>query len=113
MAGPVFSPCRQCLCEPSIDPAGGSPEARERPPQEARRGIDAGAKKKRRAAGMKRHRPLRLVQQDESLLPRIQALKAEHPFWGSRHIWAYLRFVAQLPIKKKRLWCRMRERQLL
>jgi putative transposase len=35
------------------------------------------------------------VRGDASLRPRIQALKAEHPFWGYRRIWAYLRFVAQ------------------
>ena len=62
---------------------------------------------------MKRHRSPRLVQQDESLLPRIQALKAEHPFWGYRRIWAYLRFVEQLPINKKRILRLMREHQLL
>jgi putative transposase len=38
-----------------------------------------------------------VVQRDEGLLPQIQALKAEHPFWGYRRIWAYLRFIEQLP----------------
>jgi putative transposase len=56
---------------------------------------------------------LRVVQRDESLLPRIQALKAEHPFWGSRRIWAYLRFREQLPVNKKRIWRLMREHPLL
>lgn len=37
---------------------------------------------KRRAAGMKRQQSLRVVQHDEELLPRIQALKAEYPFQG-------------------------------
>jgi hypothetical protein len=35
-------------------------------------------------------------QRDERLPPRIQALKAEHLFWGYRWICAYLRFVEQL-----------------
>jgi transposase InsO family protein len=47
------------------------------------------------------------------LLPRVQALKAEHPFWGYRRIWAYLRFVERLPVNKKRLWRLMREHRLL
>jgi hypothetical protein len=40
------------------------------------------SEKKRRVAGMKRRQALRVSQQAESLLPRIQALKAERPFWG-------------------------------
>lgn len=70
-------------------------------------------KKKRRAAGLTRRRSLRVVQRDEELLPRIQALKAEHPFWGYRRIWASLRCVEQLPVNKKRMWRLMREHHLL
>jgi putative transposase len=62
---------------------------------------------------MTRHRSLRVVQRDERLLARIQELKAEHPFWGYRRIWAYLRFVEQLPVNKKRIWRLMREHHLL
>jgi hypothetical protein len=54
-----------------------------------------------------------VVQRDEELLPRIQASKAEHPFWGYRRIWAYLRFVEQLPGNKKRIWRLMRAHYLL
>ena len=43
-------------------------------------------------------RPSSLVaQRNTALVQRICALKAEHPFWGYRRIWAYLRFVEQLP----------------
>ena len=34
-----------------------------------------------------------VAQRNDVLLQRIQALKVEHPFWGYRRIWAYLRFV--------------------
>lgn len=54
-----------------------------------------------------------MIQRDERLLPRIQALKAEPPCWGYRRIWAYLRFVEQLPVHKKRIWRLMREQHLL
>jgi transposase InsO family protein len=54
-----------------------------------------------------------VTQRDERLLPRIQALKAEHPFWGYRRIWAYLRFVAQLAVNKKCILRLMREHHLL
>jgi putative transposase len=62
-----------------------------------------GVKQQRRAAGLTRQRSLRVAERDDHLLPRIQALKAEHPFWGDRRIWAYLRFVEQLPVNKKRI----------
>jgi putative transposase len=64
-------------------------------------------------AGLTRQRSLRVLQRDAGLLPRIRALKAEHPFWGYRRIWAYLRFVEQLPVNKKRIWRLMREHRLL
>jgi putative transposase len=70
-------------------------------------------KQKRRVAGLTRQRSLRVLQRDAGLLPRIRALKAEHPFWGYRRIWAYLRFVEQLPVNKKRIWRLMREHRLL
>ncbi len=62
---------------------------------------------------MTRHRSLRIVRRDEDLLPRIQALKVEHPFWGYRRVWAYLRFVAQLPGNQTCLLRLMREHHLL
>ena len=62
---------------------------------------------------MKRQRSLRVVARDESLLPRIQALKADHPFWGYRRMWAYRRFVEHLAVNKKRLLRLMREPHLL
>ena len=40
---------------------------------------------------------------DEELLPRIQALTAEHPCWGDRRLWAYWRFVEPVPVNKKRV----------
>jgi putative transposase len=62
---------------------------------------------------MTRHRSPRVVQRDAARLPRIQQLKAEHPFWGYRRIWAYWRFVEQQPVNKKRVLRLMREHHLL
>ncbi len=53
------------------------------------------------------------MQRDENLLPCVQTLKAAHPFWGYRRIWAYLRFVEQRAVNKKRILRLMREHQLL
>jgi putative transposase len=62
---------------------------------------------------MTRRRALRVVQEDAALLPPIQQLKAEPPFWGYRRLWAYLRFVEQQPVNKKRSLRLMREHHLL
>jgi putative transposase len=62
---------------------------------------------------MKRRRALRVPRRDGELLPCVQALKAEHPFWGDRPIRAYLRFVQQRAVNKKRLLRLMCEPPLL
>jgi putative transposase len=54
-----------------------------------------------------------VAQRNEGLLQRIRALKSEHPFWGYRRIWAYLRFIEQQAVNKKRIWRLMREHHLL
>lgn len=54
-----------------------------------------------------------VAQRNAALVQRIHELKAEHPFWGYRRIWAYLHFVEQRPVNKKRIWRLMREHQLL
>ncbi len=70
-------------------------------------------KKKRRAVELTRHRSLQVNQRDERLLPRIQPLNAEHPFGGSRRLWASRRFVEQVPVNKQRILRLMREHPLL
>lgn len=62
---------------------------------------------------MMRSRSSQVSQRDEALLPRLQALKAAHPFWGYRRLWAYLRFVEQLSVNTKRILRLMREPHLL
>jgi transposase InsO family protein len=62
---------------------------------------------------MSRQRSPLIAQRNDALLQRVQALKAEHPFWGYRRIWAYLRFVEQWAVNKKRVWRLMREHHLV
>jgi transposase InsO family protein len=50
---------------------------------------------------------------DRAVLPIIRQLKAEHPFWGYRRIWAYLAFVEKQVINKKRVYRLLRENNLL
>ncbi len=47
-----------------------------------------------------------------SLVNRIKDIKAEHPFWGYRRVWAYLRYVDGLLVNKKRVYRLMREHNL-
>jgi putative transposase len=47
-----------------------------------------------------------------ALLQRIRKIKAEHPFWGYRRVWAYLRYIDGLLVNKKRVYRLMREYNL-
>jgi putative transposase len=53
------------------------------------------------------------IHQNKPILDRIQQLKAQHPFWGYRRIWAYLRYRQGLDVNKKRIYRLMKESQLL
>lgn len=62
---------------------------------------------------MTRRRSPTVDQRNAPVLERIQALKADHPFWGYRRIWAHLRYVDGLRINKKRVLRLMRIHGLL
>ena len=62
---------------------------------------------------MKRRTSSSVAVRNAGFLRRIQALKAEHPFWGYRRIWAHLKFVDRLPVNKKRILRIMQEADLL
>jgi transposase InsO family protein len=47
------------------------------------------------------------------VLERIQAIKAEHPFWGYRRMCAHLKYVDGLEINKKRVFRLMQRHKLL
>jgi transposase InsO family protein len=61
----------------------------------------------------RRKRSVKVLAADKELLKKIRLLKAEHPFWGYRRIWAYLRFVKGLLINKKRVYRLLKENNLL
>jgi HTH-like domain len=55
----------------------------------------------------------KVVERNAQLLERIRDLKAEHPFWGYRRIWAYLRYVDGLIVNQKRIYGVMKVADLL
>lgn len=53
------------------------------------------------------------MDRNEPIKPRIRELKANHPFWGYRRIWAHLKYVDGLVVNKKRVLRLLREMDLL
>lgn len=56
---------------------------------------------------------MKVIERDEILMEDIRGLKGEHPFWGYRRVWAYLKFRQGLVVNKKRIYRLMRENKLL
>lgn len=53
---------------------------------------------------MTRSPSLKVIERNEPILKKIKELKAEHPFWGYRRIWAHLTYVDHIEINKKRVY---------
>ena len=51
--------------------------------------------------------------EDKQILLQIQTIKSEHPFWGYRRVWAYMKYRLNQPINKKRVYRIMKEHNLL
>ncbi len=50
---------------------------------------------------------------NKHLIEEIKVLKGEHPAWGFRKIWAYLKFRKGESVNKKRIWRLLSENHLL
>ena len=48
-----------------------------------------------------------------ALLERVRELKADHPFWGYRRVWAYLHYIDGLTVNQKRVYGVMKANDLL
>lgn len=62
---------------------------------------------------MCRRRSSRVDQRNEPVLGRVQALKADHPFWSYRRLWTQLHFEEGLHVNKKRVLQLMRDTTLV
>lgn len=64
--------------------------------------------------GMSKRRSSQAVKdRNASIVSRIGQIKADHPFWGYRRIWAHLRYIDNITINKKRVYRLMHEHNLL
>jgi transposase InsO family protein len=62
---------------------------------------------------MKRQAAANVTDRNLPIVERIRGLKADHPFWGYRRVWAHLKYVNGLDVNKKRILRLMREYDLL
>lgn len=62
---------------------------------------------------MTRKRSFKRQELDKQLLPLIEQIKSEHPFWGYRRVWARLKFHFGLKINEKRVHRIMKENNLI
>lgn len=62
---------------------------------------------------MRRGPNAKVHERNTELIGRIRCLKAEHPFWGYRRVWAYLRYVKQQLLTQKRVYRLMKLHGLL
>ena len=62
---------------------------------------------------MRRGLYAKVAARNARLLERIRAIKADHPFWGYRRVWAYPRYVDGLVVNQKRIWGIMKANDLL
>lgn len=53
------------------------------------------------------------IERNLPVVTRLKEIKAEHPFWGYRRMWAYLKYIDRLEINKKRVLRLMQRHNLL
>lgn len=53
------------------------------------------------------------MEHNQETLNRIQEIKNEHPLWGYRRIWAYMKYRDKITINRKRIYRLMKENSLL
>lgn len=62
---------------------------------------------------MKRQRSQSTIARDLKLLAMIEPIKIDHPLWGYRRIWAYLKYRMDYPVSINRIHRVMKEHDLL
>lgn len=60
-----------------------------------------------------RTKSLSVKERNQRLLAQIKAIKVDHPFWGYRRIWSYLKYRQDVQVNKKRIYRLMKDEHLL
>ena len=58
---------------------------------------------------MKREKSLSVIRRNRGLLEAIKSLKGDHPFWGYRRVWSYLKYRQGQEVNRKRVYRFMKE----
>ncbi len=62
---------------------------------------------------MKRAKSQAVIQRNLALLEQIKEIKTDHPLWGYRRIWSYLKYRQGIPVNKKRVYRLLKEQNLI
>ena len=62
---------------------------------------------------MKRRESIAVRERNSPVVARIREIKADHPFWGYRRVWAHLKYVDCHDVNRKRVLRLMQKHQLL
>jgi hypothetical protein len=62
---------------------------------------------------MKRAKSLSVIARNTALLEEIKSVKTNHPLWGYRRVWSYLKYRQGIPVNKKRVQRLMKEQNLI
>ena len=62
---------------------------------------------------MSRQRSQSRIELDKPIIKRILDIKSEHPLWGYRRVWAYMKYRDKQSIGKNRVYRLMKENGLL
>lgn len=62
---------------------------------------------------MKRKKSEKVKERNKKILERIKQIKSDHPLWGFRRVWAYLKFQQGFLVNSKRIYLLMKENKLL
>jgi len=62
---------------------------------------------------MKRAKSQSVIRRNQELLDQIKQIKTDHPLWGYRRIWSYLKYRQGVAVNKKRVYRLMKEQNLI
>lgn len=62
---------------------------------------------------MKRRKSLSVIARNEGILKEIKLIKEDHPLWGHRRVWSYLKYRQGMTVNKKRIYRLMKEHNLI